>query len=67
MNTSTPREVVAGIVRHLATTGGGYLVGSGYMSEADMMMLSGALATAAGVAWSAWQKIRKNRSLGPVR
>ncbi len=43
---------VQGTVRHLLTFGGGILVGKGYLDEATMTALVGAVVTVAGALWS---------------
>lgn len=45
-------ERVGGLVRHVLTTLGGYLVGKGYFDETTMTELVGAVMTIIGVAWS---------------
>jgi hypothetical protein len=42
--------------RALLTTGGGYAVSKGWLTEDGVSQLSGALAILAGVGWSAIQK-----------
>ena len=51
-------ESLWGIVRHILTTVGGALVTSGYVSEAQLETLVGAVVILAGVAWSVIQKKR---------
>ena len=45
-------ERVGGLIRHVLTTLGGYLVGKGYLDETTMMELVGAAMTILGVVWS---------------
>lgn len=45
-------EQVAGLVRHVLTFGGGYLVAQGWVDEATMMEVVGAAVTILGVVWS---------------
>ena len=45
-------EKVNGLIRHLLTLGGGYVVGAGVLPQAEADLVSGALMTVAGVAWS---------------
>ncbi len=43
---------VAGLVRHILTFGGGWLVAQGWVDEATMMELVGAAVTLFGLVWS---------------
>lgn len=49
-------EMVAGLIRHLLTFGGGYLVTKGYFDDATMQSVVGAAMTLIGAAWSIWAK-----------
>lgn len=60
----TTAEVVAGVVRHLVTVGGGYAIGAGLVSESDVGTFATAAATIAAIGWSAFQKWSKNRRAG---
>jgi hypothetical protein len=46
------KEQVLGIVRHLLTFGGGYVVAKGYFDDATLQSVVGAVVTLAGAAWS---------------
>ena len=48
--------MILGLVRHLLTFGGGFLVTSGWVGDSDMQAGVGALATLFGVAWSVFVK-----------
>lgn len=48
-----------GLIRHLLTFGGGFLVAKGYFDEATLNELVGALTTVIGIAWSAVAKSDK--------
>jgi hypothetical protein len=43
---------VMGLLRHALTFGGGYVVAQGWVSEAAMPEVIGAIVTLVGVAWS---------------
>jgi hypothetical protein len=45
-----------GLLRHVLTMAGGYLVAKGYVSEGDVETIAGATIALAGVAWSAFDK-----------
>jgi hypothetical protein len=49
-------EQMAGIVRHVLTFAGGYLVVGGYMGEADLATAVGAVVTIVGLVWSYVEK-----------
>lgn len=49
-------DQVLGIVRHVLTFGGGYLVAKGIVDEATMLNIVGAAVTIIGAAWSIMQK-----------
>jgi len=49
-------EALMGMVRHVLTFGGGYLIASGAMDAATWEQIAGALVTLAGAAWSVYQK-----------
>lgn len=46
------KERVMGLARHLLTFGGGFAVAQGYVSEADLPEVIGAIVTLVGVVWS---------------
>lgn len=45
-------EKILGIIRHLLTFGGGFLVAKGYIDEASVGELVGAIVTVIGTVWS---------------
>ena len=45
-------EQVGGLVRHILTFGGGWLVTKGYFDAATMQTVVGAIVTLVGAAWS---------------
>lgn len=49
-------EMVSGVVRHILTFGGGFLVTKGLVDEATVQAAVGAIITLGGVVWSLWQK-----------
>ena len=49
-------EMAAGILRHILTFGGGLVVTKGYLDEATMTQVIGAIVTIAGAVWSIWAK-----------
>lgn len=53
--------MVAGVLRHLLTTGGGVLVADGYISEDMLNQTVGAITTLAGVGWSLWEKWKADK------
>ena len=58
-----PFETVSAIVRHGLTTGGGYLVSMGLITDANAAAIVGAGMTLAGIAWSIMRKyLRKQRT-----
>lgn len=46
------KKKILGIVRHLLTAGGGYLVGQGIIDEALALEIIGAILTIVGTVWS---------------
>ena len=46
------QEQVMGIIRHVITFAGGYLVSRGKLSPTDAETIAGIVASIAGVAWS---------------
>lgn len=52
-------EKISGLVRHLLTLGGGYVVGAGVLPQAEADLAIGALMTIAGVVWSLLAKTEK--------
>jgi hypothetical protein len=43
---------ISGLIRHILTFGGGMVVGQGYIDEATMLEVVGAVMTIAGAGWS---------------
>jgi hypothetical protein len=54
--TKTQDSVLNGLVRHILTAGGGYLVAKGMIDEGGMETVIGAIIALAGVVWSALAK-----------
>jgi hypothetical protein len=52
-------ETILGIIRHLLTFGGGWLVAKGYIDEASATEIVGAVTTLVGVVWSGLSKSDK--------
>lgn len=48
--------MIFGLLRHVLTMGGGFLVAKGYVAEGDIETLVGAALALGGVAWSAYDK-----------
>lgn len=55
MNTA----MILGLVRHLLTFGGGWVVAQGWVDEATMTEAVGAVMTLAGIVWSAMAPEKK--------
>lgn len=51
--------MVFGLLRHVLTMAGGYLVAKGYVAEGDVETVVGATLALGGVAWSALDKRRR--------
>lgn len=49
-------EQIAGILRTILAAGGGYIVSRGYIDNATMMSIVGALVTIVTAGWSVWAK-----------
>jgi len=49
-------EMIAGLIRHILTFGGGFLVTGGYVADSDVQTGVGAIVTLVGIAWSFWAK-----------
>ena len=49
-------EMLLGLIRHLLTFGGGWMVAKGFFDEATMNELVGAAMTVIGAIWSVVQK-----------
>lgn len=52
----TTQSILAGIVRHLVTTGAGVLVAHGYIQSSQTEQVVGAVMVLVGIGWSWWQK-----------
>lgn len=50
--TMLTKETIAGLVRHVLTFGGGFLVTSGTVSASELEMAVGAVVTLFGIVWS---------------
>ncbi len=48
--------MIYGLLRHVLTMAGGYLVAKGYVAEGDVETIVGAVLALGGVAWSALDK-----------
>ena len=51
---------ILGVIRHLLTTGGGYLVANGTLTGAQSESAIGALVTIAGILWSVLEKRQRD-------
>ena len=49
-------EMVLGLVRHLLTFGGGFVVAKGWLDEGSVTEVVGAAITIIGSVWSVFQK-----------
>ena len=49
-------EQIGGILRTILAAGGGYLVSKGYLDNATMLSIVGAIVTLATAGWSVWAK-----------
>jgi hypothetical protein len=52
-------ETTLGIIRHILTFGGGFLVAKGYITAGDLPQIVGAGVTIAGAIWSILAKSDK--------
>lgn len=50
------KEQVMGIVRHIITFAGGFVLAKGWIDETTFMEISGALVTLVGAVWSVVDK-----------
>lgn len=57
------KEIVFGLVRHVLTAGGVYLVNDGALEMTQVETLVGALMTIVGIGWSVWQKKKAGEKL----
>lgn len=53
------KERIMGLVRHVLTFGGGYAVAQGYLDEASVETVVGALVTIIGTVWSIFAPEKK--------
>jgi len=49
-------EMIGGLLRHLLTFGGGFLVTSGVATDGDIQTVVGGVIAIGGVLWSIWTK-----------
>lgn len=49
-------EQISGVLRHVLTFGGGFIVAKGWLSEGVMLDIVGAIITIGGVIWSMFNK-----------
>lgn len=49
-------EMITGLLRHVLTFGGGYLVTKGVVDEGTLELGIGAIVTLVGIGWSAFAK-----------
>jgi hypothetical protein len=72
MNARTKR-ILGAVTRHAIAAGGVYLASKGVPPEAlelirdDLARVSGGGASAAVLAWSIWEKARRDRAFGSTR
>ena len=52
-------EMIAGLLRHGLTFGGGFVAQNGWASASDVELAVGAVMTLVGIVWSAWTKKAK--------
>lgn len=45
-------DAILGLVRHVLTFGGGFLVTNGTLSQSDLELAIGAIVTLVGIVWS---------------
>lgn len=64
------KGISMGVVRHLVTAGGAYLIAHGLMDGTDSNNLLGSAMFLAGLAWSVWDKYQAQQKViaagGPV-
>lgn len=53
------RATVEGLVRHLLTAAGGYLVAKGVLDDGTLTEVIGGVVTVAGAVWSIWDKRKR--------
>tara|TARA_R100000808_G_scaffold18764_1_gene41034 strand:+ start:93 stop:308 length:216 start_codon:yes stop_codon:yes gene_type:complete len=54
--TETQDSILNGVVRHILTAGGGFLVSKGAVTDGQLEVAIGAIIAIAGVVWSALAK-----------
>ena len=57
------RTMLVGLIRHLLTFGGGYMVANGSMDQGESEQLVGALCSVIGLLWSAYEKHMARRAM----
>ena len=57
---------ILGLIRHLLTFGGGFIVGKGYLDEASMTEVVGGAMTIIGAVWSVYEKLQTEKTEEPV-
>jgi hypothetical protein len=55
------RDIFLGLVRHFATFGGGWLLAHGFIENNQMSGWVGSVCFLGGIAWSAFEKIERNK------
>lgn len=60
------REVLLGLVRHVLTAAGGYLVAQGLADDSSINELAGGIVTVLGVSWSIWVKWQGKKAAAGV-
>jgi hypothetical protein len=50
------KETILGVIRHILTFGGGYMVAKGWLDDALMNNMAAAIITLVGAAWSVYDK-----------
>ena len=58
------KDVILGIVRHILTTGGGFLAAKGFIDATEVEVVVGALIALGGFVWSFIEK--RNRAAKPA-
>lgn len=53
--------IIGGFIRHMITTYGGVLITNGVISESDISLATGAIATLIGIGWSVYKKLQENK------
>jgi hypothetical protein len=57
------QDTVLGILRHVLTSAGGYLVADGLLTQSQLSDGAGALCVLVGIIWSIWNKYRHRQAL----